>query len=269
MFLEDYVHLAANLTLFAAVLLGWVALSGRRVAEARLPSIVLGLFAGTQAAALFYFAAIGNPGIITSRWAMVIVAVETTAIASLLVDRPTQRTSAHATALTLAFVAHSWALLHMPVAGTTTMGETPFLNIWAVFHLVFAAATLGACFLAAGGAVAWVARAASTRLKTSRQGEPATQSARLAQWGLRVAFALLTTSIFARGLWAYLGWGRYWTWDAQGFGLLILWLLLAINLHVPARSRWYDPARAVLVLFGLLVALVTVPPLGKSLITGL
>ena len=223
----------------------------------------------TQTAALIYSAAIRNPKFIAFPWAMAMIAVGAAALGLLAGSRSTARTGSQAAALTLAFVIHSAALLRMSLPDPGAVAMSPFLNIWYGFHLLSAAAALGAQVWASGAAILGVITALFARV---RPAQPATRqrgSGRLLWLGVRAAFVLLTGSLFARVLWAYLGWGSYWSWRPPGVGLLALWVVMTMTLHLPARSRWHETARALLVLAGLLLALVTVPSLGQSLTTGL
>lgn len=269
MALEDYLYLTANLSLFATVLLAWAALVRRRVTRPAWPDILLGLFVAMQSVALLSSAATRDPAFMAFPWAVAMVAVEAAALGLLVTNRSTARTSSQATALTLAFVIHSAALLRMSLPDPGALAMSPFWNVWYGFHLLSAAAALGAQVWASGAAILGVTTALSARVRPAQPGTRQRGSGRLLWLGARAAFALLTASIFARLLWAYLGWGSYWSWRPPGVGLLALWVVMAITLHLPARSRWHEAARALLVLAGLLLGLLIVPSLGQSLITGL
>jgi len=266
--LEDYLYLAANLSLFTGVLLAWAGRIRPRVARIRLTNILLALFLGTQAVALCYSVATRGPGTISYPWSIATIAVGAAALGLLVIDRSPRGTSAHATALTAAFAVHSCALLRMYAPEAVPPNTWTFLNIWFVLHLLSAAAALGAYLLAAGDSITWVVTAVSTRVKPAQEWQYPGAVTGLCQRALRIAFPLLTMSIIARSLWSYLGWGTYWSWRAEGAGLLALWLLLTSALHVPLPSRWHQPARVLLVLVGLLVGLVTVPALGEGLTGG-
>jgi ABC-type transport system involved in cytochrome c biogenesis permease subunit len=266
--IDNYLYLAANLFLFANVLLAWSSHLRPRIAEARLRRILLALYVGTQAAGLAYSAAIGGLGAIAYSRSIAMIAVGVSALGLLLFDRSPDGKIPPAIALTLAFGLHSCAFLRASAPDTVPSGGWPFLNIWFVLHLVGAAAALGAYLLAAGASITWIITAVSARLAPDRNGRYQAPVTDLRGSALRIAFPLLTMSIFARSLWSYLGWGIYWSWDAKGAGLLALWLLLTSALHLPLRSRWHDPVRVLLVLVGLLVGMVTVPALGESLTAG-
>jgi len=266
---EDYLYLAANLSLFAGVLLAWAGRIRPRATRIRLPNILLALFLGKQAVALSYSVATRGPGTISYSWSIAMIAVGAAALGLLVIDRSPRGTSAHATALTVAFAVHSWALLRVSAPEAVPSGAWPFLNIWFVLHLLGAAAALGAYLVAAGDSITWVVITVSARVKPAQEREHRGAVTDLCQWALRIAFPLLTVSIFSRSVWSYLGWGTYWSWRVEGVGLLALWLVLASTLHVLRPSRWHHPARVVLVLIGLLVGLVTVPALGEGLAAGL
>lgn len=48
--------------------------------------------------------------------------------------------------------------------------------------------------------------------------------------------------------------------------MLILWLLLAMTLHIRPRPGWQGPAAALLALLGLVLALVNLTLLGQGLV---
>lgn len=263
--LENRFYLAANLSLFAAVLLGWSSLRfpGRSKSSQRL----LILFLAVQGVVIAW--AVANQGFSTlatpQTASMVAVA---TAVLLCLRRRGFLGASVEVTtALTLAFVLHSHGMIQMWPSAASMLGASPFVNVWFGLHTLTAAVASGAYLCAAGGCLAWLAGRAVRRIGTAGESNPEPDALLFSRSALMIAYPILTASVISRGAWNYLAFGTCWSWHTAAVLLLALWLLLTITLHVTDGARW-GLVRALLVLVGLPLAFLTLSALGQAAVVG-
>ena len=266
--LEDQLYLAADFSLFAAVLLGWLALRFPSVSRRRLSQGLLILFLAVQGMALFWAVAVQGYAMLARPGATSIVAVETAALLCLWGRRFLGAPIEVASALTLAFVVHSYALVQMWLPTAGIVGPPPFVNAWFGLHLLTAAVTAGAYICAAGGILAWLARRVVHRMGAPSENDREPDAPLFTQWTLMIAYPILTSSVIARGAWSYLAFGTCWSWHSAAVLLLALWLVLTGTLHMTDGARWHRAIRALLVLFGLLLAVLILPLLGQTVPAG-
>lgn len=264
MLLEDYLYLAANLSLFVALLLAWSALYHPRLVRRRFIKGPLILFLAVQGLALSWSAAVGGYAVLTHPWASTVVAIETAVLLFLLQQGTVGKTSQGVMALTLAFVIHTYGLIQLSPQIPETVVVSPFVNIWYGLHMLTAAATCGAYVCAAGATVDWVARTIFHRFRPPGDANRDPDALPFSRWALMVAYPVLTSSVILRGVWTYLAFGRYWSWHPTGAWLFGLWLLLTITLHAPVFGRRDGAPKAMLVLLGLVLALLILPLLGQG-----
>ncbi|HJX38323.1 MAG TPA: hypothetical protein VJ714_06980 [Anaerolineae bacterium] len=267
MLLEDQLYLAANFSLFAAVLLGWLALRFPGIGMRRLSQGLLILFLAVQGVTLSWAAAAQGYATLASPEAASMVAVETAALLCLWGERFLGASIEVASALTLAFVVHSSGLVQMWLPTAGIVGPSPFVNAWFGLHLLTAAVTTGAYVCAAGGTLAWLARRAIHCIGNPGESKREPDAPLFSRWALMIAYPILTGSVMARGAWSYLAFGTCWSWHTAAVLLLALWLVLTITLHVTDGARW-GIVRALLVLFGLLLAVLILPLLGQTVPAG-
>ncbi len=262
---DRVLYFAASFALFAVVLLRWIALyRPRRVADRLLIGTNL-LFLGIQGVALCFSAFQWGLLGMAHAWPSTMVVVEGAVLLTLLLENKARDTGASAVVASLAFVAHSYTLL-LGIPPTQTLEISPFArSTWYGLYVISALTACSAYLCAGGGAIAYVLtfmfRATGVAL---RESSPA-DCLSFVRRALMVAFPSLSVSAVTHALWVYLGWGSYWTWRPAQLWLLLLWLVLAITLHVPfmrPRLRWTATFLSIL---GCLVALLGLPTIGSAL----
>jgi ABC-type transport system involved in cytochrome c biogenesis permease subunit len=262
---DRVLYFAASFALFALVLLQWIALyRPRRVANRLLMGTNL-LFLGIQGVALGF--SVYQWGLLgmAHAWPSTMLVVEGAVLLTLLLENKARATGAGAVVASLAFVAHSYALL-LGVPPTQTLKISPFAwSIWYGLYVISALTACSAYLCAGGGAIAYVLTVIFRATGfVSPEASPA-DCLSFVRKALVVSFPSLSASAVTQALWFYLGWGSYWTWRPAQLWLLLLWLLLAITLHVPfmrPRLRWTATFLSIL---GCLVALLGLPLLGSAL----
>jgi ABC-type transport system involved in cytochrome c biogenesis permease subunit len=262
--IDDGLYLAANLALFAAVLLGWSAPYRPRVLARRLPQIPLILFAFMQALALSYRIVAQGTTAFTSARMGLMTAVETVAVISLLWRRRVGTDGESSTSLSLAFLLQSYVLLRMPSVAAQTTATPALGNVWYDAYAIAAAVSCGSLLCAAGAQIAWVASRVASRLKPANREKQRIAVPLSSRNALLLAYPVVTGSLIIHGIWSYLALGSYWSWRSTSIYLVALWLVLTITLHTPLEARWYGLLRTLLVFLGLILALLVVAGLGQN-----
>ncbi len=264
---EAALYYTANLALFAAVLLRWWNVCRpARIPDRMLRSTLI-LFVTLQGVALVWSTAVSGPPSIAHPWLTTMLMLEATILLCLLLERKPGPRAAGAIVVTLAFFIHSYGLVIEPAPLWESLTISPFArNPWYILHVLSALVACGAYVCAAGGAIVYVAAMLprwddfAARSALQRDGKA------FARGTLRFAFPWLTGSVFAHAVWTYLAWGTYWSWRLAGVVLIIVWLILVATLHTRARSRWQGTVCALLTVFGLVLALASLPLLGQGLV---
>jgi ABC-type transport system involved in cytochrome c biogenesis permease subunit len=262
---DRVLYFGASFALFALVLLQWIALNRPRRITGRILTATYLLFVGVQGMALAYSAFQWGLLGMAHPWPSTMLVVEGVLLLSLLLGKPAAATAVGAIVASLAFVVYSYTLL-LGVPPAQTLEISPFArSVWYAIHVVSALTACSACLYAGGGAIAYVF---SGPFRAAGLMQPESSSAdclSIARRALVVAFLSLSVSAVTQALWIYLGWGSYWTWRPAQLWLILLWLLLAITLHAPARPPRLRWTAAFLTILGFLVALLGLPLLGSAL----
>jgi ABC-type transport system involved in cytochrome c biogenesis permease subunit len=73
---------------------------------------------------------------------------------------------------------------------------------------------------------------------------------------VRLGFALFTIGAIGAGMaWARAAWGSWWSWDPKEVASLIVWLMLAIHIHLGPRIGWRATGNRALLLLTFLACL--------------
>lgn len=264
---ESFLYFAANFALFALALLWWLDVYRPGRLRDRVSRGTAILFAALQGAAVMWSVARSGPVSIVHPWLATMAMVEVTVLLCLLLVKGTAVRAAGAIAVTLAFVIHSYSLLLGPPPLQTGLVVSPFARSpWYLLHALGAVVASAAYVCAAGGAIAYLGVFVAQRGAPSKKNSLQRESQEFWRRALLIAFPWLAGSVLAHALWTYLSWGSYWSWRPAGICVLILWLLLAMTLHIRPRPGWQGPAAALLALLGLVLALVSLTLLGQGLV---
>jgi ABC-type transport system involved in cytochrome c biogenesis permease subunit len=264
---ETALYYTANLALFAAVLLRW----WNVCRPARIPDRVLRstliLFVTLQGVALVWSVARSGPPSIAHPWLATMLMLEATILLCMLLERKPVPRAAGAIVITLAFFIHSYGLVIGPLPLWEDLTISPFArNPWYMLHVLGALVACGAYVCAAGGTTVYVAAMLPRRDDPVARGALQRDAKAFTRRTLTFAFPWLAGSVFAHAVWTYLAWGTYWSWRLAGVVLVIVWLILVATLHTRSRSRWQGTICALLTIFGLALALASLPLLGQGLV---
>jgi ABC-type transport system involved in cytochrome c biogenesis permease subunit len=264
---ESILYFTANFALFALVLLRWLDVRRPGRVQDRVSGGALFVFAALQGAAVIWSVVRSGVVSIVHPWLATMVMVEATVLLCLLLVKGTAVRAVGAITVTLAFVIHSYSLLLGPPPMQTGLVVSPFARSpWYLLHALGAVVASAAYVCAAGGAMAYLGVFVAQRGAPTKKDALQRESQEFWRRALLIAFPWLAGSVLAHALWTYLSWGSYWSWRPAGICVLILWLLLAMTLHIRPRPRWQGPAAALLALLGLVLALVSLTLLGQGLI---
>jgi ABC-type transport system involved in cytochrome c biogenesis permease subunit len=262
---DRILYFAASLALFGLVLLQWIALYRPRRITKRLLTGTQLLFLSIQGVALACSVAEWGLLGMAHPWPSTMLVVEGALFLSLLIEKPASSTGAGAVVASLAFFVHSYALL-LGVPPTETLEISPFArSIWYVIHVMSALMSCSAYLCAGGGAIAYALSGLFRGVGPMLREFSPPDGLFFARRSLMVAFPSLSASVATQALWTYLGWGSYWTWRPAQLWLLLLWLVLAITLHVPSMRPRLQWTTAFLSILGCLLVLLGLPLLGSTL----
>jgi ABC-type transport system involved in cytochrome c biogenesis permease subunit len=262
---DRILYSAASFALFGLVLLQWSALyRPRRGTRGLLTGTVL-LFLGLQGAALVCSVAQWGPLGMAHAWPSTMLVVEGALFLALLIDKPAPSTGPGAVVATLAFFVHSCTLL-LGVPPTETLEISPFArSIWYAMHVMSGLIACSAYLCAGAGAIAYALSGLFRRAGPVLREFSPPNCLSFTRRALVLAFPSLTASAVTQALWTYLGWGTYWTWRPAQLWLLLLWLVVAVTLHVPSMKPRVQWTTALLSILGCLMALLGLPLLGSLL----
>jgi len=264
---ESFLYFAANFVLFALVLLRWLDVYRPGRVQDPVSGGTLFVFAALQGAAVTWSIARSGLVSIVHPWLATMAAVEATVLLCLLLEKGTAVRAVGAIAVTLAFLIHSYSLLLGPPPLQTGLVVSPFARApWYLLHALATVVASAAYVCAAGGAMAYLGALVAQRGAPTKKKALQRESQEFWRRALLIAFPCLTGSVLAHALWTYLSWGSYWSWRPAGICVLILWLLLAMTLHIRTRPHWQGPATSLLALLGLVLALLSLTLLGQGLV---
>lgn len=262
---ETVLYFAANLILFALVLLSWVRLSRRHRVASRVLRGTLLLFLGCQATALLWSGARLGPWAFAHPYLSAMFLVESVLIVYLVLERLTTRRSVNPFVVSLAFIIHSYGLVVIPPPVAEALSISPFARSpWYLFHLLSALVGCSAYTCAGGGAIGYLTATLPPRSALDAGRLSLQDRQTFTRRALVIVFPWLSASLMTRALWTQLAWGSHWTWHPAEVSLLVVWLILTMTLHARSMPRWQGRPLALLSLLGFSLAMLSLPVLAQG-----
>jgi ABC-type transport system involved in cytochrome c biogenesis permease subunit len=263
---ESALYLAANLVLFALLLLYWAYVFRPRWVTDRMLLVALLLFLTCQGMALLWSGLRLGPWVIAHRYVSTMFLIEAIVLVYLLLERLSSQRGQGAFVLTLAFVIHTYVILLIAPPIEATLQISPFVRSpWYLLHLLCALVAYGAYICAGGGAIGYFVTRLLTRSRFAPQLPSRQDCQILTRRALVIGFPWLSGSIITGALWSQLAWGNYWSWRPEEIWLLIVWLVLTLTLHARTTPGWQGRPLALLSLLGFILTVLSLPLLGQGL----
>lgn len=265
---ESVLYFVANLALFALLLLSWVRLLRPTLVTGGMFRATRLFFLCCQGIALLWSVARLGPWSLAHPYLSVLLLVEATIIAHVVLEKLGPDGGAGPIVITSAFVMDTFGIVLLAAPVPETLQVSPFVRSpWYLVHLVTALIAFSTYTGAAGGAVAYFAAPLLTRSRLAAEQISTARSGSFTLRALRISFPWLSASVVAAALWTQLAWGSYWTWRAAEVWLLILWLVSTMTLHAHSMPAWQGKLLPFLSLLGFGLALLSLPLLGQGLVT--
>ncbi|MGB3906120.1 MAG: cytochrome c biogenesis protein CcsA [Anaerolineae bacterium] len=262
---ETVLYFAANLVLFALVLLSWGHLSRRHRVASRVLRGTLLLFLGCQATALLWSGARLGPWALAHPYLSAMFLVESVVIVYLVLEKLTTRPSVSPFVVSLAFIIHSYGLVVIPPPVAEALNTSPFARSpWYLFHLLSALVGCSAYTCAGGSAIGYLTARLPTRSALAAGWLSLQDRQTFTRRALVIVFPWLSASLMTRALWTQLAWGSHWTWHPAEVSLLVVWLILTMTLHARSMPRWQGRPLALLSLLGFSLAMLSLPLLAQG-----
>lgn len=151
--------------------------------------------------------------------------------------------------LTLALLSCLWLL---PAEMRAPMPPTPLWRSgWHILHALCAAMGYGALAVAGGMGAAYLLSAWHPGWGRWLISAEALDEA--ASDAMRLALPVMTLSVVGGAIWALLGWGAFWRWEARETWALIIWLICLLYAHARGLPGWSGRRTALVSVVGLVV----------------
>jgi len=263
---QSALYLAANLLLFALLLLYWAYVFRPRWITERMLLAALLSFSTCQGTALLWSTVRLGPWAIAHSYVSTMFLIEAIVLVYLLLERLSSQRGQGAYVLILGFVIHTCVILFVPPPIEATLQISPFVRSpWYLLHLLCALVAYGAYMCAGVGAIGYFVTRLLTRTRLAAHLPSSQDCQMLTRRALVIGFPWLSGSLMMGALWSQLAWGNYWSWRPEEIWLLIVWLILSLTLHARTMARWQGRPLALLSFLGFILTMLSLPVLARGL----